>query len=533
MRHALLVVAALATVLACQNRPPPATPPARAASPATVYLTSAAGDAMTESRVDPGDGDAPVRITVHLDRERQTFYGVGGSLTQASAAALATIRPEQRAAILEAYFGPDGAAYALSRTHIASSDFSTESYLYVSEEPDPELESFSIQADRDNGLLALIQDARAVPGADFRIVASPWSAPPWMKDNGRLYDPESRRGGRLLREHYGTFARYFVRYLEAYRDEGIPIWAISPVNEPGGNSGNWESMEMSPEEQRDFIRVLGPTLREAGFDTRVLIFDQNRLEMAEFTETIFNDPEAAPYAFGTAVHWYNSTYRVYEDVLDAQHALYPDRVIIHTEGTIDSIAADASCAQQCSAGPPCGCEEMFAWWQNDGWYWEREATDWGWDWAENREEDHPRYAPAFRYARDLVVGMAHWLAGWIDWNIVLDKRGGPNHVDNWCLAPVMVDGETDAVYYAPTFHILRQVSRNSRPGGVVLQATIDGGPEGLHAAAIRNPDGSIAVHVFDEGEADVPYVLEVGDATYAITSPAASLQTVVIGGRGD
>ncbi|MHC4453041.1 MAG: glycoside hydrolase family 30 beta sandwich domain-containing protein, partial [Planctomycetota bacterium] len=135
--------------------------------------------------------------------------------------------------------------------------------------------------------------------------------------------------------------------------------------------------------------------------------------------------------------------------------------------------------------------------------------------------------PAFRYARDLVVGMGHWLAGWIDWNIVLDKRGGPNHVNNFCLAPVMVDGETDTVYYTPLFYIVKQVSRHSRPGGMVLETSVDT-PLGLHASAIRNPDGTIVVHVFNEGDADVAYVVRIGEQEATVTSPAASLQTVVI-----
>ena len=467
-----------------------------------MFLTSRAGDAMREtgtiSLVVPASGPAGASagITVYPDRERQVFHGVGGSLTQASAAALGKLSPEKRAEVLAAYFGPDGAGYALSRVHVGSSDFSEDSYDYTADD-DPSLAGFSIEKDRQNGLLELITDAQAVRGASFRIVASPWTAPPWMKDNGKYYDPAQQRGGRLLVDHYDTFARYFVAYLQAYREAGVDIWALTPVNEPMGNGGNWESMEMSPEEQRDFIRVLGPRLKEANLETPILIFDQNRAEMPDYTRVIFGDEIASPFAYGTAVHWYSSTFRVYEEVLDAQHELYPDKVIIHTEGTIDSVSAEASCNQQCLQ-PPCGCEELYAWWQDDAWYWEKEATDWGWDWAQNREVDHPMYAPAFRYARDLVVGMGHWLAGWIDWNIVLDKRGGPNHVNNFCLAPVMVDGDTDTVYYTPLFYVVKQISRHSRPGGVVLETGVEG-PVGLHASAIRNPDGTIAVHVFNGG----------------------------------
>ncbi len=522
---ALSVLVAAALLAACSSEDPDGLRRAR------VFLTSRAGDAMHETggvTFSAPSADADTRITVHQDRERQVFHGVGGSLTQASAAALAALSPEKRAEVLEAYFGADGARYALSRTHIGSSDFSEYSYSYAPDE-DASLAGFSIEEDLRNGLLALIEDAQAVPGAEFRIIASPWTAPAWMKDNGKLYEPEQRRGGRLLESHYDTFARYFIEYLRAYGDRGVDVWAITPVNEPNGNGGNWESMEMSPEEQRDFVHVLGPELREAGLETRILIYDQNRTGMAAFTRVIFGDEVASSFAYGTAVHWYDSTFRVYEDVLDEQHALYPDKVIIHSEGTIDSVSAEASCNQQCLA-PPCGCEELYAWWQDDAWYWEKEATDWGWDWASNREVDHPKYAPAFRYARDLVVGLGHWLAGWVDWNIVLNKRGGPNHVSNFCLAPVMVDAETDTVYYTPLFHILKQVSRHSRPEGVVLETSVDA-PEGFHASAIRNPDGTIAVHVFNEGDADVSYVVQLGEQTAKLTSPAASLQTVVVDPR--
>ncbi|MBT8465802.1 MAG: glycosyl hydrolase family 30 [Deltaproteobacteria bacterium] len=496
---------------------------------ARVFLTSRAGDSMREtgavSLVAPSAESAPATTAINVfpNRERQVFLGVGGSLTQASAAALSKLSEEKRAEVLAAYFGPDGAGYALSRTHVGSSDFSEYSYSYAPD-ADPSLAGFSIDEDRQNGLLQLITDAQAVPGASFQIVASPWTAPPWMKDNGQYYEPG--RGGRLLAEHYDTFARYFVAYLQAYQEAGVDIWALTPVNEPMGNGGNWESMEMSPTEQRDFIRVLGPRLKEAELEKPILIFDQNRAEMPAYTQVIFGDEVASPFAYGTAVHWYNSTFRVYEDVLDAQHELYPDKVIIHTEGTIDSVSAEASCNQQCLM-PPCGCEELYAWWQDDAWYWEKEATDWGWDWAPNREVDHPKYAPAFRYARDLVVGMGHWLAGWIDWNIVLDKRGGPNHVNNFCLAPVMVDGETDSVYYTPLFYIVKQISRHSRPGGVVLETSVEGSL-GLQTSAIRNPDGTIALHVFNEGDADVAYLVRIGEQEATVTSPAGSLQTLLI-----
>ena len=203
-RAVLFLVVAAAWLAACgKGTPGPAETPADSgeARRARVFLTSRAGDAMREtgaiSLVVPtaGPAEATAAINVYPDRERQVFHGVGGSLTQASAAALGKLSPEKRAEVLAAYFGPDGAGYALSRTHVGSSDFSEYSYDYAPDD-DPSLAGFSIEEDRQNGLLELITDAQAVPGASFRIVASPWTAPPWMKDNGKYYG--QGRGGRLL-----------------------------------------------------------------------------------------------------------------------------------------------------------------------------------------------------------------------------------------------------------------------------------------------------------------------------------------------
>ncbi|MEO0814410.1 MAG: glycoside hydrolase family 30 protein, partial [Myxococcota bacterium] len=231
-------------------------------------------------------------------------------------------------------------------------------------------------------------------------------------------------------------------------------------------------------------------------------------------------------ADGTAVHWYNSTFRVYEDILDAQHALYPDKLIIQSEGTVDSLANPVSCAGTCLK-EPCGCEELYSWWENDSWYWEPVATDWGWDWAAEREVDHPKYAPAMRYARDLVVSVGHWVSGWIDWNIALNKRGGPNHVSNFCLAPVMVDGEQDRVYFTPIFYVLAQFSRHARPGAQVLGTEVKG-PKGIHATALENPDGSLAVHVFNESGSEQRLRLNVGTRIVNVVTPNRALQTIVV-----
>lgn len=472
------------------------------------WLTSAAGSAAVPVRA--GAADCDVVVTVRADRERQTLFGIGGALTQASAAALAGLSPARRAEVIAALFGADGARYSLCRTPVASCDFSTSSYSYAPQR----LADFTVEEDERNGLLPLIRDARAAPGASFRLIGSPWTAPPWMKDNGKYFDPAERRGGRLLPEHEPAYAEYIARYVEAYAAQGAPVWAVTPVNEPHGNQGTWESMEMSAEDQRRFVPLLGRALRERGLDAKILVYDQNRKAVVEYAGTVLSDAAARAAAFGTAVHWYDSTFRVFEEELDRLHAAFPAHPILHTEGCIDAVYRPHE-----TRGPGA----PTPWWQDDGWYWRAEAKDWGWDWAPNPEVDHPPYVPAFRYARDLVVGMAHWLAGWVDWNVVLDRHGGPNHVGNYCLAPVLVDAATDAVHYTPLYHLLRQVSRVTRPGAVVLETE---GAADPRAVAVRNPDGSTVVHLFNESAGDQVVCVALGSRRWLVDSPAASLLTV-------
>ncbi|MEN0065578.1 MAG: glycoside hydrolase family 30 beta sandwich domain-containing protein [Myxococcota bacterium] len=483
------------------------------------HVTAASGERLARLPVRPvTEGPADIRVSVDPHARRQTVVGIGGSLTQASAAALRTLSDARQAEILEAMFSPSRAAYSLVRTHVASCDFSTSSYTYAPD-PDPSLAGFSIENDRDNGHLALLKAAQAVPGSDFRIVASPWTAPPWMKDNGKLFDPSTRRGGALLETHHETFSRYLARYVEAYRAEGLDIWALTPVNEPHGNQGTWESMEMSPEQQRALVKVMRRTLAARDLDVQILCYDQNRKGVEDYARGVLSDEEARSAVDGIAVHWYDSTFKVYGDVLDRVAAAHPDHPVIQTEGCIDNVFG---LGKDRSENAP------LPWWQDDGWFWRKEATDWGWDWLDDKSE-HPPYAPTFRYARDLVGCLAHHVAGWIDWNVVLDQRGGPNHVGNFCLAPILVDGATDTVHYTPLFAILEQVSRSTRPGAHVFETTLHVPPEvgrNLRATGLVNPDGTHVVHLFHEGDTPVDCRVEHGVLRGALTVPPASIVTL-------
>jgi len=172
---------------------------------------------------------------------------------------------------------------------------------------------------------------------ELKIVASAWTAPSWMKDIEEWYIPGAPEnnwqgtGGSLKEEFIPAYADYIVKYLDAYQAEGIDIWGLTPVNEPHGNNGQWESMHFSPESQNDFVKkYLGPKLRAGGHsDVNLLIYDQNRDGLEHWTDIIFGDQETAPYVYGVAVHWYESTFKVFEEVFDRVNTKFPDFSIMH------------------------------------------------------------------------------------------------------------------------------------------------------------------------------------------------------------
>ena len=519
-----------------------------------ILVTSEAGDRLSaRENVSFTDGAATGTV-IEIDPEaiRQTLVGIGSSFTESSAFVLAHLEPEARAEVMRNIYGEQGANFSLARTTIASTDFSVEGkYSYAPVAGDADLEHFSIDVDRDGfqrtaypgirdesfDLLPMIKEALAIknaqPDKDLRIVASAWTAPPWMKDiEDWYYRPPAEigmegTGGVLKDEYVQTYADYLVRYLGAYAAEGVDIWGLTPVNEPHGNSGQWESMHFTPETQNTFIKEhLGPTLHAGGHeDVKVLIYDQNRDDLEHWTDVILADAETAQYVYGTAVHWYSSTFKVHEDALERVRNKFPGFEIIHTEGTIDNLGI----AAPGGITDPEGYEED-GWFDNDAFWWNATATDWAYaaTWAPNAE-DHPVYTPVHRYARNIIVSLDHGMAGWIDWNVVLDQQGGPNHVGNFCGAPIMIDTETGYVYYTPVYHVLAQLSRTIRPGdkAVATSRRLDGlDDDALHASAAVNEAGLLSVQLLNTTKQPIRFGLQIGAQFADVDIPANAVQTV-------
>jgi glucosylceramidase len=409
-------------------------------------------------------------ILVDTGTRYQEIEGFGGAFTEAAAVTFYKLSPERRTEILQAFFDLDtGHGYTLCRTHINSCDFALGNYAYTEVDGDLELEHFTIDRDRQ-ALIPLIKAAQEVAGRGLKLLASPWSPPAWMKTNGQM-----NFGGQIKPEYRDVWARYYVRYIREYEKEGIPIWGLSVQNEPEATQ-TWDSCRYTAEEERDFVRdYLGPTLMRAGLsDVRVIIWDHNRDLMFERAKVVYDDPEAAQYVWGTGFHWYVADR--FENV-QLVHDAYPDKKLLFTEGCQEG-------------GPHLG----------------------SWD-------------PGERYARSIINDLNRWTVGWIDWNMVLDEQGGPNHVGNYCSAPIIADTRSDTLHYQSSYYYLGHFSRFIRPGAVrVLCATTR---DELEATAFLNPDGQIAVVVLNRSEESIPFALKFGSVAALTESPARSIRTLL------
>ncbi|HTS19794.1 MAG TPA: glycoside hydrolase family 30 protein [Verrucomicrobiae bacterium] len=416
-------------------------------------------------------GRGVVTVFVDPSRQFQVLEGFGGAFTESAAVTLQKLSPANRERVLRAYFDrKDGHGYSLCRTHINSCDFSLDNYAYDEVPGDVDLRHFSIDRDR-RALLPLIRDAKKIAGDDFRLFASPWSPPAWMKTNG-----EMNHGGKVKPEYRDAWARYYARYIQEYAKEGVEIWGLTVQNEPAAVQ-RWDSCEYTAEEERDFVRDhLGPTLRKAGLGhVKIMIWDHNRDLIVERVQPAYEDPEAAKYIWGAAFHWYG---RDTFDNIQLVHDAWPDKQLLFTEGCQEG-------------GPHIG------------------------DWSVGE-----------RYARSMINDLNRWTVGWVDWNLALDEQGGPNHVGNFCSAPIIADTHKDELLFQSSYYYIGHFSRFIRPGAQRVLCSTN--RDEVEATAFDNSDGTLAVVVLNRTDAEKPITLKVNGRSASSAIPPHAISTYVI-----
>jgi glucosylceramidase len=453
-------------------------PAARAAQSADIYLTARdSGERLTKTATTPlapagASTEKQAVIIVDPAKSFQTIVGIGGALTDASAETYAKLPEAKRAEFIRAYYDPkDGIGYTLGRTNIHSCDFSSDMYTYVAD-GDTELKSFSVAHD-EQFRIPLIRAALQAAGGKLTLFASPWSPPAWMKDNDNML-----HGGKLKPEFRDTWARYVAAFVKTYEKAGIPIWGVTVQNEPMAVQ-KWESCVFSAEDERDFVRDhLGPVFAQSGLgDKKIIVWDHNRTWMYQRAQVILDDPAAAKYVWGVGFHWYVED--GYQNTRLVKQA-YPQTHLLFTEG----------------------CNYPY-----------ERAKLGDWNWGE-------------KYGEAMINDFNNGTEGWTDWNILLDEKGGPNHVANYCYAPVHADTKTGELIYMNSFYYIGHFSKFVRPGAkrIVSAATTDQ----LETTAFQNTDGSLAIVVMNSTEKAQKMKVVVGADALSSSSPPHSIMTVVV-----
>jgi glucosylceramidase len=531
-------------------------------APITTPLTIAAA----------GTGTGTI-ITVNAAMPRQTITGFGAALTEVVASTIAILTPAQQTEIYTKLFSPTENSYTLTRAHIGSCDFALSAYTFDENGgvADPTLANFSIKQDMDY-LIPGLKAASTASNGTLKILGSPWTAPTWMKTVKAFND------GSLQPMYYTTYAQYLSKYVQAYTAQGLNIWAITPQNEPLiTGPGPREIMYFPLDTMNTFIKTaLGPQFATDKLTTKIFSYDHNKGPLPNtdevlFAKTMFVDPVTGPFLQGTALHWYGSTFEVYEATLDFLHTTYPTKDILYDEGVADGFIFGG--AANGGAQPVASTTaHITAAWMNDDWFWDANEYDWGWDYANGAAGGHPGpYSVVTRYARDIIVGLNHWYTGWIDWTAVLNKWGaqdaagggmgspgplgsnaysstradpGVSHIENGNPASIMVDempaggtNQTGTIYYTPVYYVMRHISKYIQPGATILQTTLSTMPGGdntttaaqtFFATAGHNADGTTAVVIFNSGTAAVPYTVTISGQSVTGSIPAQAIQTLVL-----
>ncbi|HSC36632.1 MAG TPA: glycoside hydrolase family 30 protein [Chitinophagaceae bacterium] len=449
----------------------------------TVYTTAAHTDsrfaqgAELSFKVYPQPLETEPTIFIDPANTFQTFLGIGGALTDAAAETFAKLPKDKQQELLTAYYDPrKGIGYTLARTNIHSCDFSSDSYTYVSEN-DKELKSFSVAHD-EQYRIPLIKQAMAAAGGKLRLFVSPWSPPAFMKDNNDLL-----HGGHLKPEFKQSWANYFVKFIKTYEAKGIPVWGLSVQNEPMAKQ-RWESCVYTAEEERDFIKgYLGPALQKQGLAGKKLIaWDHNRDLMYQRASVILSDPEAAKYVWGIGFHWYETWTggpMQFENLKLVWQA-FRGKNLLFTEG----------------------CKESF------------------------NMDSVNNWSLGERYGYSMINDFNNGTVGWTDWNILLDEKGGPNHVGNFCFAPVHADTRNGQLIYTNAYYYIGHFSKFIHPGAKRIAASSNRAQ--LQTTAFANTDGSIAVVVMNTTDKKIPYHLWLkGNAADAESLPH-SITTLIV-----
>ena len=404
-------------------------------------------------------------INVFSDIEYQTIKGFGGAFTEASSTTIDKLSKENREKILKLYFDKEeGIGYNFGRVHINSCDFSLGNYTCV-KEGDETLETFNVDRDAAS-IIPMICDAKKYN--DIQMFASPWSPPAYMKTNG-----EMNHGGKLKSEYFELWSQYYVKFIEEYKKHGVDIGMISVQNEPKATQV-WDSCVYTAEEERDFVKnYLGKKMHDIG--VKVLFWDHNKERVIERSRVMLDDEDAKKYIYGIGVHWYSGDHF---EQLDMFKRLYPDKDIVFSEGCYEYSLGSSDTVKI-----------------------------------------------GEKYAHDMIGNFNNGCNIFCDWNLLLDEKGGPNHVKNYCDAPIMADTQNDKVHIHDSYYYIGHFSKFVKKGAKRIGSskwTYE-----IETVSFKNPDGSIVSVVLNMTDKDKDFFFSIDGEMVKAKSEAHSIATYI------
>ena len=413
-------------------------------------------------------------INIYPQIKYQTFEGFGGAITDAAGYVFQQMNDVQQKELPTKYFDPDHMNYVRVRIHMDSCDFSTHLYSAIKDPQDRDLESFDF-TDTEKYILPLLEAAQKTAQRPLKIMLSPWSPPAFMKTNGAR-----KNGGSLKREFYPLWANCICRYIAEFEKRGYEVEQISVQNEPKAVQ-TWDSCVYSSAQEKEFLsEYLYPAMERAGLEhVKVFVWDHNKERAFERACELI-DEKTDHMIDGVAFHWYSGDHF---EALDLIRKQFPDKKLILSESCLEYNKFNPS-AEEINAG---------------------------------------------RLAHDMIGNLNHGLNSFFDWNILLDKEGGPNHVGNYCDAPFLYDVEHKELIQRMSADYYWHFSHFIREGAVRLGFSRY--TDAIDVTAWENPDGTIVLILLNRGVEAVPVHIRLQGKEADITVSARSIVSGVVSGR--
>lgn len=401
----------------------------------------------------------------------QSFEGFGGAITESAGYIYSLLSDIQKKELLQTYFSPENMKYRMVRIPIDSCDFSLNHYEAMSDPTDLTFQSF--QLDRvEQYIFPLLDAAQEVFGGKIPIMLTPWSPPVFMKTNG-----ERNHGGKLKEEYQVFWAEYICRYIQAFLDRGYEVKRISIQNEPKAVQ-TWDSCVYTSEEEKTFLcNYLYPAMElHKLMGIEIFIWDHNKERAYERACEVI-DEESNSIISGVAFHWYSGDHFEALRLIKEQ---YPDKQLILSEACIE--------------------------------------------YSKFSQEDY--LANAQKYAHDLIGNINNGMSAFYDWNLILDEKGGPNHVGNYCDAPYHFDTVKKALIERNTASYIWHFSHFIEKGAVRI--AFSSYTNLLEASAFKNPDGNLVVILLNQTKQTIKYNLRLHKQMVSLSMNPSSIQTVYI-----